>query len=380
MAIKQNSFFPEINGNFGFGCMRLPMKGEDVDAEQLKNMVDMFISAGFNYFDTAHGYHNGKSETAIRDALVKRHDRSKFLLANKLTEPYFSRREDIRPFFNKQLDLCGVDSFDFYLMHAQDAMIFEKFKKRFAYETVLELKEEGKIRHFGISFHDKAEVLKKILTEYPQIEFVQIQFNYVDYESASVESRLVYEVCEEFGKPVIVMEPIRGGNLVKLPEKAQKVFDHLGGKHSNAGYALRFAGSFPNIGVILSGMSSIDQMEENIKVMKDFTGLTQKEMDAVWKVCDIFSEMRMIPCTSCHYCVYDSECPKGIKIPELFSCYNLKKIFNDWNQDYYYKSVLTADGGKASDCIECGRCEKECPQHLEIRKLLQDVAGEFEKQ
>ena len=377
--MEQNKFFPEIRGNFGFGCMRLPSNGGAVDTEQMKRMVDTFLDAGFNYFDTAHGYHNGKSELALRECLTSRYPREKFLLTNKLTNFYFKQESDIRPFFENQLEWCGVDYFDFYLMHAQDAANFEKFKRCRAYETALELKAEGKIRHFGISFHDKADVLERILSEYPQIEIVQIQFNYLDYDNASVESGKVYEVCEKFGKPVLVMEPVKGGSLVKLPEDAQKVFDGLDGGYSNAGYALRFAGSFPNICVVLSGMSDMEQMKDNIASMRDFQPLSAREREAVDQVRGVFSALRMIPCTACHYCVYDNDCPKKIKIPELFSCYNLKTAFHDWNQDYYYNQILTRDGGRASACIRCGKCEKVCPQHLEIRKLLQDVAKEFER-
>ncbi len=218
--MKQSKFFPEINGNFGFGCMRLPMKDGEVDYGEFSRMADAFIDAGFNYFDTAHGYLNGKSETAIRDCVAKRYDRSRFLLTDKLTDPYFKKQEDIRPFFLSQLELCGVDYFDFYLMHAQDKANYEKFTRCKAYETAYAFKEEGLIRHFGISFHDKADVLDRILTEHPEIEIVQIQFNYVDYEDASVESRKVYEVCEKHSKPVIVMEPVKGGSLVNLPKEA----------------------------------------------------------------------------------------------------------------------------------------------------------------
>ncbi len=372
-----NQFFPEIHGNFGFGCMRLPMKGEAIDIEQMKQMADAFLEAGFNYFDTAHGYHNGLSETSLREAVTSRYARDKYVLTNKLTAPYFNKKEDIRPFFEQQLGWCGVDYFDFYLMHAQDATNFAKFKSCQAYETALELKSEGKIHHFGISFHDKPEVLDRILTEYPQIEIVQIQFNYLDYDNASVQSAKNYEVCEKHGKPVLVMEPVRGGNLVNLPDNAQKIFDDLG-QYSNAGYAIRFAASYPNICTVLSGMSSLEQMRDNISTMQNFTPLTQAEHEAINKVRGIFADMQIIPCTSCHYCVYDSKCPKNIKIPELFSCYNLKKTFNSWNQDYYYSMVLTINGGKASECIKCGKCEKVCPQHLEIRRLLEDVATEFE--
>ena len=223
----QNLFFPEIHGNFGFGCMRLPMKDGKVNYDEFCRMADAFITSGLNYFDTAHGYIGGQSETAIRDCVAKRHNRSEFLLTDKLTEPYFRREEDIRPFFESQLKACGVEYFDFYLMHAQDRNNYQKYKRCRAYETALQLKAEGKLRHFGISFHDKAEVLDMILTEHPEIEIVQIQFNYVDYEDASVESRKVYEACEKHGKPVIVMEPVKGGSLVNLPAEADRILRGL---------------------------------------------------------------------------------------------------------------------------------------------------------
>ncbi|CVI70717.1 Aldo/keto reductase family protein [Clostridiales bacterium CHKCI001] len=372
-------FFPEIKKNFGFGCMRLPMKGDEVDTTQMNDMVDYFIANGFNYFDTAHGYLGGKSETALQESLVKRYPREQYILTNKLSTHFFQKEEEILPLFEQQLATCGVTYFDFYLMHAQDGAIFEKFKRCQAYETALLLKEQGKIRHLGISFHDKADVLERILTEYPQVEVVQIQFNYVDYEDASVESRKVYEVCEKHGKPVIVMEPVKGGSLVNLPQEAQQVFDDLHADMSYASYAIRFAAGFPNICMVLSGMNDMTQMQDNVSYMKDFHPLSDLEKEAVQKVCNIFRSMNIISCTGCHYCVLDNDCPKHIQIPELFACYNEKTTFHNWNQDYYYHNILTRNHGKASDCIKCGKCEKICPQHLPIRMLLQDVAKEFEQ-
>jgi predicted aldo/keto reductase-like oxidoreductase len=367
----------------GFGCMRLPMIGNKVDLKQMKAMVDLFLSRGFNYFDTAHGYVGGLSETSIKECLVKRYPREKYILTNKLSTHFFTKEEDIIPLFETQLEACGVDYFDYYLMHAQDGAIFEKFKRCNAYETSLKLKEQGRIKHFGISFHDKADVLDKILTEYPQIEVVQIQFNYVDYDDPSVESRKVYEVCQKHGKPVIVMEPVKGGSLVNLPDEANKIFADVckkqGKQMSNASFAIRFAASQKDVCMVLSGMSNTEQMEDNTSFMENFEPLNADEIEAVNKVCDIFHSMNMIPCTACHYCVLDNDCPKKIKIPELFACYNEKTTFKNWNEDYYYNNILTRDSGKASDCIKCGKCEKICPQHLEIRKLLKDVAKEFEK-
>ncbi len=373
---RMNAFFPEIKKKLGFGCMRLPVNGDGVDTAAFCRMVDHFMANGFNYFDTAHGYMDGKSESAVRKCLTARYPRESYVLTTKLSGSFFEKEEDIRPLFEKQLQECGVDYFDFYLMHAQDKRLFERYKALRAYETALALREEGKIRHFGISFHDKASVLEEILTAYPQIEVVQIQFNYVDYDDPSVESRRCYEVCRQFGKPVMVMEPVKGGSLVKLPAPAQAVFDGLNAG-SNASYALRFAAGFEGVVAVLSGMGSMEMVQDNVAVMKDFRPLSETEMAAVQQVCAIFKQQDRIPCTACRYCT--DGCPAHIAIPDLFACLNAKKTFDNWNSDFYYHTVHTAFGGKASDCLSCGRCEAACPQHLPIRELLREVASVFDK-
>ena len=366
----------KIKKNFGFGCMRLPMNGEEVDIEQTKRMVDTFLDRGFNYFDTAHGYIQGKSETALKAALTSRYPRDRYILTDKLTDCFFKTEADIRPFFESQLEACGVDYFDFYLMHAQNETSFGHFKSCRAYETAFRLKAEGKIRHVGISFHDRAEVLEQILTEYPQVEAVQIQFNYVDYEDLAIQSRKCYEVCRKFGKPIIVMEPVKGGSLVNLPEEAKKVLEDLRGG-SPASYAIRFVAGFPGIMMVLSGMSDMEQMLDNTSFMADFQPLNEKEMAAIQKVREIFRTKDMIPCTACRYCI--DGCPQHISIPDLFAVMNTKQIHENWDADRCYSEVHTATGCRASDCLECGKCEKVCPQHLPIRKLLRDVAKVFEK-
>lgn len=369
--MMDNKFFPGIKGNFGFGFMRLPMQGDHVDINHTTKMVDAFLAAGFNYFDTAHGYIQGQSETALRSTLTARYPREAYVLTNKLSPNHFDKEEDIRPVFHEQLEACGVEYFDFYLMHTQNADLFAKYKACRAYETALRLKEEGKIRHMGISFHDKASVLDQILTEYPQIEVVQIQFNYLDYESPRVESRKCYEVCRKHNKPVIVMEPVRGGQLVNLPTAAMDILPNLGGG-SNASYAIRFAAGFEGIHMVLSGMSDLDMVHDNCGYMADFQPLNDRELAAVEQVASIINNLDLIPCTSCKYCV--DGCPQEIKIPELFQCLNKKRRFSKNQAEQTYQSFSV----KASACVECGQCEEVCPQQLPIRKLLKDVAAVFE--
>lgn len=361
--------------NFGFGCMRLPMNGSEVDTEQFKRMIDRFLEEGFTYFDTAHGYLDGKSETAIRECLAARYPRERYQLTDKLTQNYFEKEEDIRPFFESQLAACGVTYFDYYLMHAMTAEYYPKYVACHAFEIAQELKAEGKIRHIGMSFHDKAQVLDRILSEHPEIEVVQLQFNYADYDDPGIQSYACYQVCEKYHKPVIVMEPVKGGSLINLPEEAKKVLDDLNGG-SYASYAIRYCASFPQTFMVLSGMSDLAQMEDNISYMKEFVPFCDAEYEAVEQVRRILKGQDSIACTACRYCT--AGCPRKISIPDLFSCYNAKKQYQDWNSDFYY-GVHTAEGGKASDCIACGKCEHVCPQHLPIRDLLKAVAAEFEK-
>lgn len=341
-------------------------------------MVDYFLDSGFNYFDTAHGYLEGKSELALAEALVKRYKREEYLIANKLTDSYFNKEEDIIPFFEKQLECCGnLDYFDFYLMHDQELRNYDKFQKCHAYEIAHELKKQGRIKHFGFSFHDSPELLEKILNDHPEVEFVQLQFNYLDYESKNVQSKKLYEVCERYNKPVFVMEPVKGGRLAALPNNVQKIFDELGDNAlSYASYAVRFCLDFPNNVLILSGVSDIEQMKDNCKSMNHFNPLSSEEHLAINNAVKEFLKLKMIHCGECSYCITLNKCPKGIKIPAAFSCYNDKKMFKGWKKSY--KNFLLSDSGSIDSCIKCGSCSDVCPQHLDIPSLLEKVSKEFE--
>ena len=367
--------FPAVKEVFGFGMMRLPMNGEEVDIPQTCEMVDAFLSAGFNYFDTAHGYIGGKSELAVKACLTSRYPRDSYILTDKLSPNFFNTEEEIRPYFQSMLEACGVEYFDFFLLHSLTAGNYPHYTGNRAFEIAAELKAEGKVRHVGISFHDKADVLDRILSEQPVIEVVQLQLNYADWESPTIQSRLCYEVCVKHGKPVIVMEPVRGGSLVNLPKEGLDVLNALG-EYSPAGYALRYAADFDNVFMVLSGMSNTEQMLDNIKSMKDAKPLTDEERAAVYRVADIIRAVPTIPCTGCKYCVDGDRCPMSIRIPSLFNVENKARRFNTEDARGHYGWV-TSKGGKPADCIECGACEEICPQQLPIRQLLKEIAARF---
>ena len=369
--------FPEVKKNFGFGCMRLKMTEQnEVDQANFNAMVDRFLAAGCNYFDTAHPYIDGKSELAIREGLVKRYPREAYVLANKLSAFSIENAEDVRPFFEKQLEACGVDYFDFYLLHANDDEMDKKLNRLNAYEQVKDFLKEGRIRHLCMSFHDTPEVLDRILTEHPEIEAVQIQFNYLDYDSPEIQSRGVYEVCRKHDKPVIVMEPVKGGSLALMNDEATKVLTDLGGG-SPASYAIRFAAGFEGVFMVLSGMNDVAQMEDNLSFMTDFKPLNETEQAAVQKVVSILRGEGLIACTACRYCT--EGCPMSINIPALFKRKNELTQFPGQEKGIRWRfHRIVEKGGKPSDCIECGQCENICPQHLPIRDLLKEVAAAFE--
>ena len=362
-----NRFFPEIKKNFGFGCMRFPtVDGETVDVGAVMEMVDYFMENGFNYFDTARPYHGGASETVVRQCLTSRYPRESFVLTNKLSPTKYETEADIRPLFESQLKECGVEYFDFYLFHANSAVRHEKFTNTRAYDIVQELKAEGKIRHVGMSFHDTARVLDKILTERPEIEVVQLQLNYVDWDDMKVQSRKCYDVCKKHGKPVLVMEPVKGGTLVNLPEKAMK---ELGGV-SPANYAIRFAASHPEVFMVLSGMSNMEQMVDNVSFMKDFKPLTFAEEQVIERVRTIYQAQNRIPCTGCKYCV--EGCYGQINIPQVFARMN-DVLEGKEGAVEAYKALDRA----ADRCVGCDMCSHVCPQGLNIRMLMGQIQDHF---
>lgn len=358
----------------GFGAMRPPMKEGAPDFAQVTQMVDAFMAAGFNYFDTAHVYLNGQSEEMLKRSLTSRYSRDSYILTNKLSGRTFQNEGGVKPVIETELKACGVSYFDYLLMHAQGAINYPKFCRCRAYEQAFELKDQGKVKHVGISFHDRPEVLRKILDDYPQIEVVQLQFNYFDYDSASVCSKECYNLCKTYGKPVIVMEPVKGGKLANVPKEAEEVARSVGCSPSEL--AIRFAAGFDNVMMVLSGMSSISQLNENISFMKEFEPLSSLQLDAVERIKQIIKSQNLIQCTNCGYCL--DGCPQHILIPSLFADLNDMKSFADDHPDFYYNSVNTVGHGLASSCIKCGKCEQACPQHLPVRSLLEEVASAFE--
>ena len=368
----------------GFGLMRLPLSDPSddgaIDLEELKKMVDLFMERGFTYFDTAWMYNGFKSEEAVKPALVDRYPRDSFTLTTKLHSAFINSLEDRDKIFNEQLRKTGAGYFDYYLVHGIEGSSIDKYEELRCFDYILQKKEEGLVRHCGFSFHDTPELLDRILSDHPQMEFVQLQINYLDWESEWIRAKECYEVAVKHGKPVIVMEPVKGGTLAKLPYPAEKMFKEHDPDASMASWAVRFAASLENVMVVLSGMSNVAQLEDNTSYMKDFKPLTEEEKEMCFKAADIINSQIAIPCTACHYCT--DGCPMNIAIPEYFSLYN-EDMREDlehkgWTINFSTYENMTASRGKASDCIQCGQCEGVCPQHLPIIENLKKVSGHFE--
>ena len=352
----------------GFGLMRLPKleDGETIDVEQVKEMVDLFIEAGGTYFDTAFAYPG--SEEAIKKALVERYPRDSYTLASKcLVQPGGADREAAMQEIYTSLERSGAGYFDYYLVHAITRANYMLYEDYGIWDYVKELKEKGLIKHYGFSFHSDPELLKELLEKHPDAEFVQLQINYADWENPGVKSRENYEICRAAGKPVVVMEPVKGGILADPYDEVKAVFDKEGNGMSYASWALRFVASKEGLLAVLSGMSSVEQMKDNLSFMKDFRALDEHEEEVIAAAQEAFAGRKTIACTACHYCT--EGCPMSIPIPEIFAVENRKEGSPEFRTKREY-DIATAGRGRASDCVECGQCEDACPQHLPIIELL----------
>ena len=367
----------------GFGLMRLPKIGEAIDIEQTKKMVDMFLEAGFTYFDTAWAYPG--SEDAIRQALVERYPREKFQLATKNAAWINCKtREEAVNQFETSLKQTGAGYFDFYLLHNLGESRTKYFDDYNMWDFVQEQKAKGLIRHVGFSFHSTPEELDAILNTHPEMEFVQLQINYADWDYPAVQSRRCYEVARKHGKPVIIMEPVKGGMLANPPESVQKILKDAEPEMSVASWAIRFAAHLEGIITVLSGMSNVEQMQDNLSYMKDFKGLTAAEEATLKQAQEALAKIPLIPCTTppvcarssssvCNYCA--KVCPMNIGVSGSFTAMNYYTLYKDLAAAKHQENWLVTGHGKkkAAECIKCGACEKACPQHIKIREELVKV-------
>lgn len=364
----------------GFGLMRMPLLDKEndksVDIEQVKKMVDTFINQGFTYFDTAYMYHGFSSEGIVKTVLTSRHKREEYQLATKMPTMFLKEEGDQERIFLEQLEKTGAEYFDYYLVHALDVENYATAKKLKTFEFLQEKKEKGFIKKLGFSFHDTAEVLEEILSEHSDVDFVQLQINYLDWEDKGIQSRRCYEVAKKYGKQIIVMEPVKGGQLAQVPNSAKEIFSSLHNDWSVASWAIKFCASLENVFMVLSGMSNLEQLNDNISFMKDFVPLNREEIDACFKVRDILDNPNLVPCTNCRYCIEGDACPKKIPIPNYFNLYNKQIQGNDMVKEY--QEYISGGYGKAKECIECKQCERACPQKISICEWLKKVSKKFD--
>ena len=368
-----SDYFGKDVFKLGFGLMRLPKKGNGIDIDQTKKMVDMFIEAGGTYFDTAYVYDNGGSEEAARKALVERYPRESYTLCTKLNAWMQCHDEkSAKQQFYTSLERTGAGYFDYYLLHALQTGNYKKYDEYHLWDFVREQKAKGLIKHYGFSFHADHELLDRLLSEHPDVDFIQLQLNYADWENPAVESRANYEVARKHGVSVTVMEPVKGGALANPIPEAQKIFKEADSNASFASWAIRYVASLDGIITVLSGMSNTAQMEDNLSYMRDFKPLSDSEQEVIHKVKTAMNAVNTIPCTACHYCT--DGCPKNIPIPDIFAARNEQLIYNRFEKgrQMYQKAVENA--GKASDCIGCRQCERACPQHIKITEYLGEIA------
>lgn len=363
----------------GFGCMRFPLLDENdvksIDKPQVEAMFDRFLEQGFTYVDTAYPYHEGESERVVKAALVDRYPREAYKLATKLPTFLLKEKEDCARYFNEQLEKTGAGYFDYYLIHCLTTDLYETAKKCDAFAFAAAMKAEGKVKEFGFSFHDTPEKLDEILTAHPEVDFVQLQINYLDWEAPNVQSRGCYEVARKHKKEIVVMEPVKGGSLIRVPDEVAATFKEADPNRSIASWAIRFAASLDGVRMVLSGMSNTEQMEDNLSYMDAFEPLSEAEMDMVLRAGEQIRKTIAIPCTACEYCV--AGCPMHICIPDYFKLYNERKQTLSAGKSKAYDE-LSATHGKASACVACGQCESICPQHLPIIENLRLVAETFE--